>query len=116
MKKSERDNLRDLALKATPGPWNASGKSVSRLIGTSNKGVAEAYGWAWTDYCEYWQTAEAAERDANYIAAASPDRVLALLDYVAELEDVAQRVVSAGHRVGSVEVDRARAVLAKGGQ
>ncbi len=74
--------LRALAEAATPGPWRHSGATVWAPMSpddpTDYSGEAVAYVPTLGD--------EFDADDAAYIAAASPDRILALLDEVARLE------------------------------
>lgn len=83
--KAERDELRRVASAATPGPWLQPIEDEPRLVsdsggGDSLLGIIEKTG-----------EAIVMERaDADYIAAANPQTVLALLDSIEELEGLAQ--------------------------
>jgi hypothetical protein len=72
--------LERLAKAATPGPWVASeGRSNTGFVGVYESGV----GFPVASTSVVWERAEAVElADARYIAAASPDVVLALLAVV----------------------------------
>lgn len=102
------DTLNDLeekAKKATPGPWKESGmdicapKASTFLSGGLKLVVGDA------DYLN--------EEDQSYIAACSPDTVLALITALREAEETLELYTS---RDGRVEVDpglEARDWLAK---
>jgi hypothetical protein len=77
--------LRELAEAAHPGPWHYAGlgeihEDVTNFV------IAElSYG----DPSDPYTISDAQEADGNYIAAANPAAVLALLDRIAVLEKVA---------------------------
>lgn len=94
MTTDQRAELRRLAERATPGPWwNESG-----VLHAKNPGV-------WSEANKscihpascpepYWENAEPDQqrRDADFIAAANPSAVLALLDRADELEREVERL------------------------
>lgn len=87
-----RDDLRRLAEKATPGPWRRTEDGVTSswaegLPATHRHTVSAPHA-----PFAFGETIAAAptEADARYLAAVSPDRVLALLDHVEALERVAE--------------------------
>ena len=93
----DTDHLREAALAATPGPWTKEHGFTEKepyLIESGHKalGPFATTGWVIASIHEPWErgvngpprTRGAAE-NAAYIALASPDRVLALLDEVALL-------------------------------
>ena len=77
MTRSELNQLRDLAQAATPGPWRveAQGHAAQEVARVNNLEVAPP------DHVELAHCAD----DAAYIAAVSPDVVLALLSDVERL-------------------------------
>jgi hypothetical protein len=79
--------LRELAERATPGPWELDGKG----LWAHPKGA----GWACVVVPNYEYetgvTLKYEDRDADYIAAASPDVVTALLDELERLREVDRR-------------------------
>jgi hypothetical protein len=77
----DHDKLRELALKATPGPWHQVDAMVASEPGADFDICDCALGSEPEDK-EEW---DSALRDARYIAAASPDVVLALLDQLAAM-------------------------------
>ncbi len=87
---TDTDRLRSLAEAATPGPWEvqdegqADGLSVVRL----EPDLGYAAEVIWTDDADYPD--EARPDLAAYIAACSPDRILALLDELGALRAVAK--------------------------
>lgn len=91
------DELRALAEAATPGPWDASvGYGSGGAFGRCIAPLA-----AWSDDHEWYEpegaviggTEAGHDADAFYIAAASPDVVLALLDRVTAAEEAIRRAV-----------------------
>jgi hypothetical protein len=82
------DRLRAVALAATPGPWEWDDKG----LWSHPKGA----GWACVIVANYEYdtgvTLDYTDRDADYIAAASPDVILALLDELDTLRDEAERL------------------------
>lgn len=78
----DRDKLRDLASDATPGPWTATGWANENYDGNYLV-VASGADVASTGKSELYQ------ENAAFIAAASPDVVLALLDKLTHVERLA---------------------------
>jgi len=74
------DELEDLALAATPGPWEVNGQNLRSL----HPALSRAGGSGNLMYCDGsgWEH----DGDPAYIAAVSPDVVLALIGRVRELE------------------------------
>ena len=66
--------LRELAQAATPGPWNCELDCGSRLriYSETNSGIVDGCGCCGSPNCD--------DADANFIVAANPATVLALLD------------------------------------
>lgn len=95
MTASELDQLRDLARAATPGPWRveARGHAPQEVARVNNLEVAPP------DSVELSHCAT----DAAYIAAASPDVVLGLIDEVAGLR-LLLREAYARHEISRREV------------
>lgn len=84
---SELSKLRDLALNATPGPWDfcATSANYFYVSGPTETGNhADAY---------------YAERDAAYIAAADPTTILALLDENRDLRERVEQLVEYLHDI-----------------
>jgi hypothetical protein len=77
---SELARLRELASKATPGPWAADPGIVASDYAWSV--YADRGGGQGPEVCHCGQ----GEHDARFIAAASPATVLALLDSIRELQ------------------------------
>jgi hypothetical protein len=75
----EDRELRALAEKATQGPWHEAGISV-RDLHDHDVTVCERH-WEWEP--GFGKREDAAEIDAAYIAACSPDRIISLLDRLA---------------------------------
>lgn len=71
MTSEERENLRRLAQAATPGPWNTNGRN--EVGANDGRLIAICFG-------RDSHTEPAAFLNADYIAAAHPGAVLALLD------------------------------------
>ena len=93
MTASELNQLSDLARAATPGPWRveAQGHAPQQVARVSNLEVAPP------DSVELSHCAT----DAAYIAAASPDVVLGLIDEVAGLRLLLREAYARRH-VGGV--------------
>lgn len=97
MTADELQRLRELASKATPGPWKTD--EAPRLAGAINvdldgysRQVAHADGQAaMFDDKRGMETHEVQAANARFIAAASPSTVLALLDRIASLESQCAR-------------------------
>lgn len=71
----EAENLRKLAIRATPGPWIKTTRFCEAMISTKKNGLLfPALG-----------NSEGAHADAEYIAAANPKAILALTDEIARL-------------------------------
>lgn len=109
------DELRALALTATPGPWAYVRDEASRPCitgGDNDKWVAELVGWPGDGTAD-------GENNAAYIAAASPATVLSLLDELAAreyLDDEAQQgadLVNAELKEQRAEIARLRAENAR---
>lgn len=97
MTASELDQLRALARAATPGPWHveAQGHASQEVARVNNLEVAPP------DSVELAHCAT----DAAYIAAVSPDVVLALLSEV-ELLRLLSREATVGHEVATLRRQR----------
>ena len=97
MTRSELDQLRALAQAATPGPWRveARGHASQEVARVNNLEVAPP------DSVELAHCAT----DAAYIAAVSPDVVLALLSEV-ELLRLLSREATVGHEVATLRRQR----------
>ena len=89
--------LRELALAATPGPWwidshghcmVSKGDKRKTIFITNSEAMGPAVRHADTGNLSHWRN----DNDASYIAAASPDVVISLLDRIAELERDAARL------------------------
>jgi len=82
------DNLRALALAATPGPWLKEGQTIYALMHFGwRKGVEQFKNRFWASVYKDSECPEE-ERQANvdFIAAANPAAVLALLDEIDRLK------------------------------
>jgi len=119
-------HLRALASAATPGPWESdldicdSEEGIVALVfdgeyrlfaSLATDVVIKQRGETWTEEDtkrrdEYWRFARSSQelRDAQYIAAANPQAVLALLDRIGELEVYADAI----RRAQEVNRDKAR--------
>jgi hypothetical protein len=82
MKQINIARLRELAEKATPGPWHKSGNLNNNVIQTSH---------ITRDVWHICACFHAGEPDAEFIAAANPQTILSLLD---ELEQLRKDAVS----------------------
>jgi hypothetical protein len=104
MTASELNQLRDLAQAATPGPWRVCARwgASQEVARVNNLEVAPP------DSAELAHCAT----DAAYIAAVSPDVVLALLSEV-ELLRLLSREATVGHEVATLrrQRDELRAIL-----
>ena len=74
--------LRELAQNATPGPWNCEIDHGSRLriYSETNSGIVDGCGCCGSPNCD--------DADANFIVAANPATVLALLDEIDKLRTI----------------------------
>lgn len=100
MTPEQRQDLRAKCEAATPGPWRRHGFAVRATGGVVSKRIGEPLrvafcdnspGAAWAAGVSLIQNLavllrDGKEADASYIAAASPDVVLGLLDRIEELE------------------------------
>ena len=117
--------LRELAEAATPGPWIAKDWAI-----TDNDGAVNVCGTSVsapnTNQGIFTTVLEGDDtNDVDYIAAANPAAVLALLDHIKELEDELRACVGsleyvettyplhAGYRVRQHRMDTARTLLEK---
>lgn len=87
--------LRELAEKATPGPWNNEHEFTVAAEHTNNIAMCRmasvASGWAGTSYV----TPERVYSNAAYIAAANPATMTALLDELERLRNPWQPIATA---------------------
>lgn len=74
--------LRELAQKAAPGPWSCEIDSGSdlRIYSETNSGIVYGCGCCGSPNCD--------DADANFIVAANPATVLALLDEIDRLRTI----------------------------
>lgn len=87
MMKAERAALRALADKATPGPWEICVGQLVWGVTEDDPGLT-CSGCGGVASKEHWLMAEPVEpADARYIAACSPERIMALLDRVDRLTE-----------------------------
>ena len=77
MSEDEIKRLRALAEVATPGPWRLEGDGDLILMGGNGELLM--------DGVSYYPTALSRPEDWHYVAAVSPDVVLALLDEIERL-------------------------------
>lgn len=87
--------LRELAQAATPGPWNCELDRGSRLriYSETNSGIVDGCGCCGSPNCD--------DTDANFIVAANPATVLALLDELTRTQGsvaIASAALSAAER------------------
>lgn len=85
---SDIERLREIAAKATPGPWRKS-------LFEGDDGTPHIGDFGWTVYgCPAGETedSEQGRADADYIAEADPSTVLALLDRLEAAEAAVERV------------------------
>ncbi len=86
------ERLRELAEKATPGPWKVYGSATEKLICIWRKNVDDVVHWAGFDGTHgSWPKRE---RDANFMAAANPKTILALLAHLSSQEAEIKRLNS----------------------
>ena len=88
MTRAERDALEALARKATPGPWE--------VIEDSSDGKEEYWGF-WHKVGPLELYGKELNDNSRYIAACSPERVLALLARVRSLENVLRLAITRTH-------------------
>lgn len=93
MTREELDRLRELASKATPGPWeNSRGfvRTKQGIPGNGNEYRAENFtiktGCSWVAECRNGEAFYNPDGNANFIAAANPSVITALLDHIDSLE------------------------------
>jgi hypothetical protein len=86
--------LRRLAEAATPGPYFVALDDALDTIQHRNSGLAMVDTGRESD----WPIARLQEwHDARYIAACSPERILAMLDVIAAADNLSRACVSIGH-------------------
>lgn len=85
-KKWNHNELRELAEKASPGPWDARCREFSNTELPRN--IWSEYGWV----CKTEGISPV--EDAEFISAANPETVLALLDEIDQLEAEVERGAS----------------------
>jgi hypothetical protein len=109
----EHSKLRALAEAATPGPWHVDDNHPADYLGVSYANE-DRRGHVAT-VVEFRR--EQGRRDVRYLAAASPDVVLALVDLVEQNADIAKyaaaQATEANQQLSAAnaEVERMRAVL-----
>ena len=97
--------LRELAQKAAPGPWNcelACGSDL-RIYSETNSGIVYGCGCCGSPKCD--------DADANFIVAANPATVLALLDEL-ERTQGSVAITSAALSAAERELQRLRPIEA----
>jgi len=132
-KMKELDNIVNLAQQATPGKWNAcnkgdctcgiiTSKQFNAPIATAtigkwgdtypairlkeNTGSVEGIYEAYIEMIEYGEVSkEAGTNNAKYIAAASPETILKIAEYVHQLESIVQRAIILNEAVKQGEPD-----------
>lgn len=101
----DRDNLRALAERATPGPWAVQGPWPTATIyvddaALNDDNIQPTHIASLTTLLRPEQNVRD-DPDAAYIAVASPDRIIALLDE----RDEMQTVIDNLHRAGAISRD-----------
>ena len=106
MTKDERDALRALARAATPGPWEVFDPRQSiTVIATDTK-----YGAISICTVSINTRHDEGRHNRDYIAACSPDRIIALLDRIEAMELV---IVAASHALRSYQYGNGSPELAQ---
>ena len=99
MKKEKRAALRKLAEEATPGPW-WSGEC------RPPDGYALAWlGQSFVDCDGGRKNYVASSRDADYIAAANPQAIISMLDYIETLEEIEENLCEL-HNIALAEAEK----------
>ena len=97
------DRLRELALEATPGPWHVCDSPEWHEDALPDQVICAEEHVAVALLADEWYEDEdgepASADDAAYIAAASPDVLLGLLDRLAAVEAERDRLAAAVERV-----------------
>lgn len=85
MHKAKQNRLRALAINATPGRWRAANGKGSAMVVTDDPEHDCAI-YLNVRTCEVEDTVKRWQADAKFIAAVGPREIIALLDYVEQLE------------------------------